>query len=66
MIQGDISPNDFMVNEEHKNSLWRSFIIETNLEIKEKREECSGARGKTGNESVHGNRIASGREAFIY
>ncbi|KAF2254157.1 hypothetical protein BU26DRAFT_474426 [Trematosphaeria pertusa] len=48
MLQGDISPNNLMMNEEDDNPSWRSFLIDLDLAIKEQREKSSGAWGKTG------------------
>jgi hypothetical protein len=48
MLQCDISPNNLMVNEEDDTTSWRAFLIDLDLTIKERREQASGARGKTG------------------
>jgi serine/threonine protein kinase len=48
MLQCDISPNNLMVNEEGDTTSWRAFLIDLDLAIKERREQASGARGKTG------------------
>jgi hypothetical protein len=48
MLQCDISPNNLLVNEDEENSSWPAFLIDLDLAIKEKREQASGARGKTG------------------
>jgi len=48
MLQGDISINNLMMNEDEYNPSWRSFLIDLDLAIKEQREGPSGARGKTG------------------
>lgn len=48
MLQCDISPNNLMVNEDKRNSSWPAFLIDLDLAIKERREQASGARGKTG------------------
>lgn len=48
MLQCDISIGNLMMNEDDNNPLWRSFLIDLDLAIKEQREESLGARGKTG------------------
>lgn len=48
LLQGDISPNNLMINEEADNSSWKSFLIDLDLAIREQREGFSGNRGKTG------------------
>lgn len=48
ILQRDISINNLMINEDEENPSWRSFLIDLDLAIKERREGASGARGKTG------------------
>ncbi|OJD13994.1 hypothetical protein AJ78_05607 [Emergomyces pasteurianus Ep9510] len=48
LLQGDISPNNLMVNEDPENPSWKAFLIDLDLAIRENRESSSGARGKTG------------------
>ncbi|KAH7108768.1 hypothetical protein B0J11DRAFT_449461 [Dendryphion nanum] len=48
ILQGDISPNNLMVNEDEANSSWPAFLIDLDLAIKVPRDRPSGARGKTG------------------
>ena len=48
ILQRDISIGNLLMNEEDDNPSWRSFLIDLDLAIKERREGPSGARGKTG------------------
>ena len=48
ILHRDISIGNILMNEEEKNPSWRSFLIDLDLAIKERREGPSGARGKTG------------------
>jgi len=48
ILQRDVSINNLMVNEEHNNPSWKSFLIDLDLAIKEQREGPSGADGMTG------------------
>jgi hypothetical protein len=45
MLQGDISPNNLLVNEDEDNSSWPAFLIDLDLAIKEQREQASGKTG---------------------
>ncbi|KAK2732850.1 hypothetical protein FQN57_002462 [Myotisia sp. PD_48] len=48
LLQGDISPNNLMINEDADNPSWKAFLIDLDLAIRKNRESPSGARGKTG------------------
>jgi serine/threonine protein kinase len=48
ILQRDISTGNLLMNEEDDNPSWKSFLIDLDLAIKEKREGPSGVRGKTG------------------
>ncbi|KAF2453900.1 hypothetical protein BDY21DRAFT_326859 [Lineolata rhizophorae] len=48
LLQCDISPNNLIVDEGDGNRPLRAFLIDLDLAIKEQREGCSGALGKTG------------------
>ncbi|KAK2730726.1 hypothetical protein FQN57_004184, partial [Myotisia sp. PD_48] len=48
LLQGDISPNNLMINEDADNPSWKASLIDLDLAIRENRESSSGARGKTG------------------
>ena len=48
ILQRDVSIGNVLLNEEDDNPSWPAFLIDLDLAIKEKREEPSGARGKTG------------------
>ncbi|KAH7111261.1 hypothetical protein B0J11DRAFT_192449 [Dendryphion nanum] len=48
ILQGDISPNNLMVNEDEANPSWPAFLIDLDLAIKVPRDKSSGAHGKTG------------------
>jgi hypothetical protein len=37
MLQRDISPNNLLVKEDEHNPAWPAFLIDFDLEIKEKR-----------------------------
>ncbi|RMD42106.1 hypothetical protein DV735_g2981, partial [Chaetothyriales sp. CBS 134920] len=47
-LDGYISINNLMINEDDSNPSWHSFLIDLDLAIKEHRDGASGARGKTG------------------
>ena len=47
-LQSDISIGNLMMNEEHDNPSWSSFLIDLDLAIKEDRERPSGVPNKTG------------------
>ncbi|PLB43857.1 hypothetical protein P170DRAFT_418244 [Aspergillus steynii IBT 23096] len=47
VLQGDISTGNLIINEEHNGS-WSAFLIDMDLAIRERRDQASGARGKTG------------------
>ncbi|KAL5431791.1 hypothetical protein PMIN06_012195 [Paraphaeosphaeria minitans] len=48
LLQGDVSPNNLIVNEDPENPSWFAFLIDLDLAIREQREKSSGALGKTG------------------
>jgi len=48
ILQCDVSIGNLLMNEEDDNPSRKSFLIDLDLAIKEKREGPSGARGKTG------------------
>ncbi|KAL5406572.1 hypothetical protein PMIN04_012011 [Paraphaeosphaeria minitans] len=48
LLQGDVSPDNLIINEDEKNPSWSACIIDLDLAVKEQRETSSGARGKTG------------------
>ncbi|PTU21832.1 hypothetical protein P175DRAFT_0500715 [Aspergillus ochraceoroseus IBT 24754] len=47
LLQGDISTGNLMMNENNSHSR-SAFLIDLDLAIREKRDQPSGARGKTG------------------
>ncbi|KAE8352398.1 hypothetical protein BDV28DRAFT_3420 [Aspergillus coremiiformis] len=47
LLQGDISTGNLMMNEDNSHSR-TAFLIDLDLAIREKRDQPSGARGKTG------------------
>ncbi|KAL2786388.1 hypothetical protein BJX66DRAFT_32626 [Aspergillus keveii] len=47
LLQGDISIGNLLMTEENE-SPWSSFLIDLDLAIREKRDQPSGAHGKTG------------------
>jgi hypothetical protein len=47
LLQGDLSIGNLLMNEEN-GSPWPSFLIDLDLAIREKRDQPSGAHGKTG------------------
>ncbi|KAE8397967.1 hypothetical protein BDV37DRAFT_276489 [Aspergillus pseudonomiae] len=48
LFQGDISTGNLIINNEEGNPSWPAFLIDLDLAIWERREQPSGARGKTG------------------
>lgn len=48
LLHRDISINNLMINEDHDNPSWPSFLIDLDLAIREQRKAASGAKGKTG------------------
>ncbi|EEH21243.2 hypothetical protein PABG_03474 [Paracoccidioides brasiliensis Pb03] len=53
LVQCDVSLRNLMVNEDN-NPSWRAFLIDLDLAIKKRRDESSGAQGKTGTRGIHG------------
>ncbi|KAL8410404.1 hypothetical protein RB596_000189 [Gaeumannomyces avenae] len=47
-LHRDISINNLMINEDHDNPSWPSFLIDLDLAVRERREGSSGAKGKPG------------------
>ncbi|KAE8155744.1 hypothetical protein BDV40DRAFT_294090 [Aspergillus tamarii] len=47
-VIGDISTGNLIINDEEGNPSWPAFLIDLDLAICERREQPSGARGKTG------------------
>ncbi|KAK4071301.1 hypothetical protein Purlil1_13468 [Purpureocillium lilacinum] len=48
LLHRDISINNLMINEDPQNPSLRAFLIDLDLAVAKKREDSSGAKGKTG------------------
>ncbi|KAI0421007.1 hypothetical protein F5X98DRAFT_331176 [Xylaria grammica] len=60
ILHRDISINNLMINEDHENPSWPSFLIDLDLAIKTDRLQASGAKEKTGTRAFMAIGVLSG------
>jgi Fungal protein kinase len=65
LLQSDVSTGNLMINEGGNYPSWRYFLIDLDLAIRERREELSGARGKTGTRTFMPIRVLLGEKHFF-
>lgn len=64
-LQGDISIGNLVPNDEDNNPSWPAFLIDLDLAIKDKQEQSSGARSKTGTRAFMAIGLLQGK-AFLH